>query len=421
MSKEYNNFMQNYNMHSMGKNVNELHAMLKLHEQTLPKKDVAPALHVIRAGKPKETKPELHKGLRGSKKLKPGALSLYMGNGIISVSHLYDDGFVNRFENNAISVSMYAVSNKKAKLNLDSSLLWHCRLRHVSKKCIENLQHDGLLNSTDIKSFEKYVSCMSGKMTRKPYSHQVKRAKHLLGLIHTDEAIQKGNGPVNVSKDKDGQLRVLPPKNAKETLAREREIKARTTLLMALPEDHLARFHKMDDAKEMFQSLLSQLEIHGAGVFTKDANQKFLRSLPASWSQVSLIMRTKPGVDTLSFDDLYNNLRVFDTNDVSTAYGVSSSSGHNSQKEGSSSYTDELKYSFFANQSSGSKENQESRRRDAGNTRYKAKDNRRRPRKQEEPKALVTLDRDGVDWTGHAEDEQENFSLMAHSNSGSNS
>nr|GEY26268.1 retrovirus-related Pol polyprotein from transposon TNT 1-94 [Tanacetum cinerariifolium] len=29
-------------------------------------------------------------------------------------------------------------------------------------------------------------------------------------------------------------------------------------------------------------------------------------------SQVSLIMRTKPGVDTLSFDDLYNNLRVFE-------------------------------------------------------------------------------------------------------------
>ncbi|GKF06356.1 hypothetical protein Tco_0037024 [Tanacetum coccineum] len=122
-----------------------------------------------------------------------------------------------------------------------------------------------------------------------------------------------------------------------------------------------------------------QLEIHGACVSTEDANQKFLRSLPASWSQVSLIMRTKPGVDTLSFDDLYNNLRVFEydikgstssssstqnvafvsfestssTNDVSIAYGVSTSFGHNSQLEGSSSYTDELTYSFFANQSSG--------------------------------------------------------------------
>ncbi|GJR23978.1 hypothetical protein Tco_0972505 [Tanacetum coccineum] len=109
---------------------------------------------------------------------------------------------------------------------------------------------------------------------------------------------------------------------------------------------------------DRFQSLLSQLEIHGAGVFTEDTNQKFLRSLPASWSQVSLIMRTKPGVDSLSFDDLYNNLRVFEhdvkgstrsststqnvafvssstssTNDVSTAYGVYTSSDHNSTRE----------------------------------------------------------------------------------------
>ncbi|GJY81204.1 ribonuclease H-like domain-containing protein [Tanacetum coccineum] len=66
-----------------------------------------------------------------------------------------------------------------------------------------------------------------------------------------------------------------------------------------------------------------------------------------------------------------------------------------------------------------SKGNQESRRRDAGNTGYRAKDNGRRPGKQEEPKALVTLDGEGVDWTGHAEDEQENFALMAYSNSGS--
>ncbi|GJV10908.1 hypothetical protein Tco_1352449 [Tanacetum coccineum] len=234
------------------------------------------------------------------------------------------------------------------------------------------------------------------------------------------EVIQRGNGSVSVSTDTNGVIKVLLPKTVKEILARERERKARTTLLMALPEDHLAKFHKMTDAKDIweaiesrfggndeskkmqkyilkqqfegfsvsnseglhkgydrFQSLLSQLEIHGAGVSTEDANQKFLRSLPSAWSQISLIMRTKPGVDSLSFDDLYNNLRVFEpdvkgstasssstqnvafvskntssTNEVSTAYGASSSSGHNPQREGSSSYTDELMYSFFANQSS---------------------------------------------------------------------
>nr|GFA73690.1 zinc finger, CCHC-type [Tanacetum cinerariifolium] len=50
LRKEYDGFVQNYNMHSMGKTVNELYAMLKFHEQTLPKSN-APALNAIRAGK----------------------------------------------------------------------------------------------------------------------------------------------------------------------------------------------------------------------------------------------------------------------------------------------------------------------------------------------------------------------------------
>ncbi|GKB14086.1 hypothetical protein Tco_0848009 [Tanacetum coccineum] len=228
------------------------------------------------------------------------------------------------------------------------------------------------------------------------------------------EVIQNRNGPVSITTDTSGQIKVLPSRTVKETVARERERKARTTLLMALPEDHLAKFHKMTDAKEMwdaiksrfggndeskkmqkyilkqqfegftvsnteglhkgydrFQSLLSQLEIHRAGVSTEDANQKFLRSLPSAWSQVSLIMRTKPGVDSLSFDDLYNNLRVFEsdikgstasssspqnvafvfentssTNEISTAYSVPNIFGQNSKFEQTSSY------SLLANQSS---------------------------------------------------------------------
>nr|GEW37092.1 hypothetical protein [Tanacetum cinerariifolium] len=189
-------------------------------------------------------------GLRAIRKLNPGALSLYVGNGqreaveaidvfylclpsgleivlnnfhyapsitrgVISVFRLYKDGFINRFVNNTIQVSrnnmvyfsaiprdgifeidlsnsytnessIYVVSNKRAKLDLDSALLWHCRLRHISKKHVEKLQHDGLLNSTDLRAFEKCVFCMSGKMARKPYTHQVERAKDLLGLIYTD-------------------------------------------------------------------------------------------------------------------------------------------------------------------------------------------------------------------------------------------
>nr|GEY20098.1 hypothetical protein [Tanacetum cinerariifolium] len=291
LRKEYDGFVQNYDMHNMEKTVNELHAMLKLHEQTLPKNN-APALHAIRAGKvhngnkhkksqsqmaargqnhekgknkqayapkpkipppPKREDPvkdsichecghgsmtlvvvlicNTTQGLRASRKLKPGALSLYVGNGQLEAveainifnlclpsgleNALNNCHYAPRFVNNTIQVSrnnmvyfsaiprdgifeidlsnshtnkssIYAVSNKRAKLDLDSAIMWHCRLEHISKKCIEKLQNDGPLDSSDLRAFEKCVSCMSEMMARKPYTHQVERAKDLLGLIHTD-------------------------------------------------------------------------------------------------------------------------------------------------------------------------------------------------------------------------------------------
>ncbi|GJR73055.1 hypothetical protein Tco_0085420 [Tanacetum coccineum] len=72
------------------------------------------------------------------------------------------------------------------------------------------------------------------------------------------EVIQRGNGHVSVLTDTNDVIKVLPPKTAEEILARERERKARTTLLMALPEDHLAKFHKMTDAKEMWEAIKSR-------------------------------------------------------------------------------------------------------------------------------------------------------------------
>nr|GFD21308.1 xylulose kinase-1 [Tanacetum cinerariifolium] len=53
-------------------------------------------------------------------------------------------------------------------------------------------------------------------------------------------------------------IKVLPPKTAEEVVARERERKAKTTLLMALPEDRLEKFHKMADVKEMWEAIKSR-------------------------------------------------------------------------------------------------------------------------------------------------------------------
>ncbi|GJV32992.1 retrotransposon protein, putative, ty1-copia subclass [Tanacetum coccineum] len=135
--------------------------------------------------------------------------------GVVLISRLVNNGYIHTFTNYGISVlkdnvfyfnaiprdgiyeidmhnlypnisSNYNVSNKRAKHGLDSYYLWHCRLVHINKKHMDMLQHDGLLQPTHDESHEKCKSFISGKMARKPFPHQVERAKDLLGLIHTN-------------------------------------------------------------------------------------------------------------------------------------------------------------------------------------------------------------------------------------------
>ncbi|GJZ79790.1 hypothetical protein Tco_0644627 [Tanacetum coccineum] len=116
------------------------------------------------------------------------------------------------------------------------------------------------------------------------------------------------------------------PKSKKEENAQLLKRKGRLEYLAdGHPRRHMRRFLGMDDAKEIWEAIRTRfggnanskkmqkaLEAHGAEVSNEDANHKFLRSLPPSWSNLAMTMRTKPKVDTLSIDYLYNNLRVFE-------------------------------------------------------------------------------------------------------------
>ncbi|GKA99357.1 hypothetical protein Tco_0827294 [Tanacetum coccineum] len=56
LNKEYDQFVQNYDMHSMGYMIAKLHAMLKLHEKGIPKKAETPTVLAIREGRIQEDK-----------------------------------------------------------------------------------------------------------------------------------------------------------------------------------------------------------------------------------------------------------------------------------------------------------------------------------------------------------------------------
>ncbi|GJW25117.1 hypothetical protein Tco_0038928, partial [Tanacetum coccineum] len=169
------------------------------------------------------------------------------------------------------------------------------------------------------------------------------------------KVIQNGNSLKRTGRDCDGRVIILPPTTADEHIAVQRESKARTTLLQSIPDDHVADFHYMDDARDIWnavkarfggnaeskkmrksmlkqefsefriseaeglhkgydrmQKILSQLNQLKAKPEDEDINLKFLRALPSSWSQVALTLKTKGGLELLSFDDLYYKLKTLE-------------------------------------------------------------------------------------------------------------
>ncbi|GKA45298.1 ribonuclease H-like domain-containing protein [Tanacetum coccineum] len=157
-----------------------------------------------------------------------------------------------------------------------------------------------------------------------------------------------------------------------EKLARKNELKARGTLLMALPNKHQLKFNTykyaktlmeaiekrsssegLDQIYDRLQKLISRLEILGETISQEDMNLKFLRSLPSEWKTHTLIWRNKPDLDTLSMDDLLNNLKIYETKvkGSNQAYG--------SKSANTDSMSDDVIYSFFVNQSNSPQLNDE--------------------------------------------------------------
>ncbi|GJU46444.1 ribonuclease H-like domain-containing protein [Tanacetum coccineum] len=207
------------------------------------------------------------------------------------------------------------------------------------------------------------------------------------------EVIVNGDLVTPVSLASAGAEGPIPPKTAKQKLARKNELKAKSTLMLAIPDEYLLKFHAYKDAKPLweaiknsqegldktydrFQKLISQFEIHGEVISQEDANLKLLRSLPLAWNNIALIMRNKSDLDTLSMDNLYNNLKVYEseikgqsslssnsqnvafvsfdnsssTNEtINTAYNVSAA--RSKDQASTALYDDDVMFSFFANQS----------------------------------------------------------------------
>ncbi|GJW92302.1 ribonuclease H-like domain-containing protein [Tanacetum coccineum] len=77
-----------------------------------------------------------------------------------------------------------------------------------------------------------------------------------------------------------------------------------------------------DQTFDRLQKLMSQLELLDEKLLQEDVNQKLLRSLSPEWNTHAVVWRNKAELETMSMDDLYNNLKVYEPE----VKGMSSSS-----------------------------------------------------------------------------------------------
>nr|GEW19587.1 hypothetical protein [Tanacetum cinerariifolium] len=115
--------------------------------------------------------------------------------------------------------------------------------------------------------------------------------------------------------DSNGGIIILPPVSFEEHVAAQRETKVRTLLLQSLPEDHMADFHHLDDAKEIWLPVKARF---GGNEESKKMKKTMLKQ---AFSEFSVFEEEglhkgydRGGLEYLSFDDLYNMLKSLEIN-----------------------------------------------------------------------------------------------------------
>ncbi|GKA21761.1 putative ribonuclease H-like domain-containing protein [Tanacetum coccineum] len=119
------------------------------------------------------------------------------------------------------------------------------------------------------------------------------------------------------------------PVTAKEKTNKKNDVKARSLLLMALPNEHQLTFsyassiESLDSIFNRLQKIVSRLAILGVVISQEDLNSKFLSSLPPEWNTHVVVWMNKAEIKTMSIDDLYNNFKIVEQS-VKKSVGASS-------------------------------------------------------------------------------------------------
>nr|GFC21258.1 ribonuclease H-like domain-containing protein [Tanacetum cinerariifolium] len=139
------------------------------------------------------------------------------------------------------------------------------------------------------------------------------------------KVIQNDNSLKRAGRDHDGRVIILPSTTADEHIAVQMESKARTTLLQSILDDHVADFHYIDDARDIWNAVKARF---GGNAKSKKMRKSMLKQeflefrigeaegLHKGYDKMqkilTLTLKTKCGLELLSFDDLYYKLKTLE-------------------------------------------------------------------------------------------------------------
>ncbi|GKC59809.1 ribonuclease H-like domain-containing protein [Tanacetum coccineum] len=134
-------------------------------------------------------------------------------------------------------------------------------------------------------------------------------------------------------EDEDGAVlieTVIPPISIEEKAQRRSELKARSTLLMALPNEHQLKFNSYKDAKTLIQAIENRF---GGNTATKKTQKNLLKQHYENFaaSSTDVIEQTYKRlqklikIETLSLDDLFNNLKAYESEVKETSSSTTNS------------------------------------------------------------------------------------------------
>ncbi|GJT33406.1 putative ribonuclease H-like domain-containing protein [Tanacetum coccineum] len=223
----------------------------------------------------------------------------------------------------------------------------------------------------------------------------------------------------------------IPPKTAEQKLARKNELKAKSTLMLAIPDEHLLKFYACKDAKSLWEAIKNRF---GRNKESKKSRRPFLSRIlktllhqvkkdwiksMIAWNNIALIMRSKSDLDTLSMDDLYNNLKVYEAEIKGQSTKLKNSRCGFCSSENIANLeqidTDDLEEMDLKWQVA-----MLTMRGHTGIRGIEFGDNARRVVPVETPaNALMVTDGMGYDWSYQAEEVPTNFALMDYTSQGS--